>query len=152
MEIKPLDNQKHKEAILEHFNTMDEEGYYYRFNTAYNESFTEQYVERLGSDFCLAVWDKSKIVGFLHLPTFGSDVEVGISISKAYRGLGLSTGLLAFGLSSLRLRSVNTSLGTVSMHCNSQNRASIALGRKFGLEVVVEYQNFTKKEQQTRLF
>lgn len=80
------------------------------------------------------------LAGFLHIAINDNTAEVGISVLKEYQGNKLASAMMVMGLFMLKdkIAEENLDIDDVVMYCEANNPASINLGKKFGLKVIVE--------------
>jgi RimJ/RimL family protein N-acetyltransferase len=72
------------------------------------------------------------VVGTIHIAIINNtEVELGVMVSEAYRGLHISTKMMDFALNWCRNRGF---LG-IYMHCLSYNAPLLHLVKKYGLEI-----------------
>lgn len=102
---------------------------------------SDQVIDRLVSgmiehedlhDVLVAENEKLEIVGTIHIARMNEhQVELGIMVSEAYRGLGVANEMMEMALLYCR----NRGLYDVYMHCMSNNEAIMHLVKKKGLHI-----------------
>ena len=102
---------------------------------------SDQVIDRLVSgmiehedlhDVLVAENEKLEVVGTIHIARMNDhQVELGIMVAEAYRGMGVATEMMEMALLYCRNRSLND----VYMHCMSNNEAIMHLVKKQGLHV-----------------
>jgi RimJ/RimL family protein N-acetyltransferase len=76
--------------------------------------------------------DRLEVVGTIHLAIINDhEVELGIMVSEAYRGMGISTVMMDYVLNWCR----NRGFDSVTMFCLSYNSAVLHVVKKYGLEI-----------------
>lgn len=91
-------------------------------------------------------------VGFLHIGVQNKVAELGVSVLKKYQGYNLASAMVVMGLFLLEERPDAREIEEVVMYCDPQNTASIKLGKKFGLKVIVEGFGHNYEIAQTKEF
>ena len=80
--------------------------------------------------------DQLEIVGTIHIASLSDcEVEFGVMVSEAYRGLGISSQMMDYAMTYCQNRGLNH----VYMHCLGHNKPIIHLVEKYGLEITKEY-------------
>ncbi len=94
------------------------------------------------------------LAGFLHIAVGTNSAEVGISVLKEYQGNKLASAMMVMGLFMLKDKIAEDGLDIddVIMYCDANNPASINLGKKFGLKVIVEGYSNQYEIAQTKSF
>lgn len=129
----------------QHLLDLEESDRYLRFGSPLSDSAIENYVDGidLSVDTIFAVFDDHLNVSaaghFALLPEqpgggtlpAGDAAEFGLSVLKSARGRGLGTALFLRSAAHAR----NLSIGTLFMHCLSENRAMMRIARKAGMEI-----------------
>lgn len=106
-----------------------------RFGTELNDFAIHAYVMGLNFDRDTAFGvmdDDLRIVGAAHLVHCDDYAELGVSVLKSHRGLGIGAELLRRGHVHARNRGANA----LFMHCLRENGAMMHLARKQGMEIV----------------
>lgn len=162
--IRKIIASEQRENILMHYLLLDSNSLYQRFHSQFNEYAIKKYVDSIkDDDICIGIYlddvplreksatiaiqhninqnfNSNVLIGFLHLSFAEENAEIGLSIVKKYQGFGLSNVLMSMAISELYLEinAKDLKIKEVIMYCDASNKASIALGKKFGLKVVVE--------------
>lgn len=176
--IKKIVASQEQDNILKHYLLLDPQSLYQRFNSRFNDYTLKNYVSAIkDNDICIGIYlednqlknserlleqqykiesseDKNTLVGFLHLSFYEGGAEIGLSIIKKYQGFGLSNVLMSMAISELYLKinAENINIKEVVMHCDASNKASIVLGKKFGLKVIIENQCSSTVIEQSKRF
>ncbi len=123
-------------AVLEaHFLALDNADRRLRFGIPLGDAGVRAYVAGIDfeHDAAFAVsGDKLNLLGVAHLARAGDHAELGISVLRGDRGLGLGAALLERA----HLRARNWGLRRLFMHCLAQNEAMMHLARKQGMAIV----------------
>lgn len=83
-------------------------------------------------DVLVAENEKLEIVGTIHIARMNDhQVELGVMVSEAYRGMGVANEMMEVALLYCRNRGLND----VYMHCMSNNEAIMKLVKKKGLHI-----------------
>lgn len=136
-----------KRAILDHLLRLDTEDRYMRFFAAVNDDVLTLYVKdkmSLEESKAFGIYDpndRDKLIAFAHLTgeekiAYGCRAELGISIDKNFRNMGLASRLLDRVLTHCRAHGVNT----LFMSCLRQNVTMQRLAKRAGLRLVLDHQ------------
>jgi len=121
-------------ALLAHFLALDADDRRLRFGAPQSERALRQYVERIDFDHDAAFGvadEELKLLGVAHVARSGAHAELGISVLEGGRDRGIGSALLARA----HLRARNWGLGTLFMHCLTENAAMMRLARRQGMEI-----------------
>ncbi|MDO9600044.1 MAG: alpha/beta fold hydrolase [Azoarcus sp.] len=127
-------------AVTLHLLSLDEEDRALRFGSCTSDLTLLDYVHNLNfnRDVAEGAWDGGRLVGFAHLavyPEAGYPVgELGLSISRGYRGRGIAARLIRHAV----LRARRFRLTTMYIHYMRRNLAMTRLVRHLGLKVAYE--------------
>lgn len=127
-------------AVTLHLLSLDEEDRALRFGSCTSDATLVEYVQSLdfNRDVAEGVWNGGRLVGFAHLavyPEGGYPVgELGLSISRGYRGQGIAARLIRHAV----LQARRFRLTTMYIHYMRRNLAMTLLVRHLGLKVVYE--------------
>jgi RimJ/RimL family protein N-acetyltransferase len=134
--------------FLEHLIGLESADRYLRFGNPLSDGVIESYVKRIDfeRDTVFGVFDESlELVAAGHFARMAeaeagpelakSAAEFGLSVSENARGRGIGTAL--FVRAAIHAR--NLSVGTLFMHCLTQNSAMMRIARKAGMEISVGY-------------
>lgn len=159
--VKKITASIHQNEIINHYLLLDPKSLYERFNSRFNNYTITKYVESIkDDDICIGIYTKdielknkanefnlkdvkdNILIGFLHLSFEGTSSEIGLSLLQEYQGYGLSNVLMTMALSelALKIKKEKLMIEEVLMHCDSGNKASIFLGKKYGLKVIIDNQ------------
>jgi GNAT superfamily N-acetyltransferase len=129
--------ERNRAVLTRHFRELDPADRQLRFGTPISDSGIRAYVAGLEFDRSdvFAVFDDAlKIVGAIHVAYENASAEMGLSVLKAWRGLGVGDRL--FERATLHLS--NRFIRTVTMHCLRENEAIMHIARKNGMRIVTE--------------
>jgi len=130
-------NARHRRPLLRHFLELDAEDRHLRFGTALSGHAIRDYVGGLDfvqSDVLAVFDDRLRIVGAVHIAYGEDDAEMGLSVLRAFRGMGIGNAL--FRRATARL--ANRFVRIVRMHCLRENQPVMHLARKHGMRIVVD--------------
>lgn len=176
--LRKIIASEQRDNILMHYLLLDPNSLYQRFHSQFNDFAIKKYVDSIkDDDICIGIYlddvelkaqssviedqhNMSKrtssqiLIGFLHLSFSGENAEIGLSIIKKYQGFGLSNVLMSMAISELYLEinAKELKIKEVLMYCDASNKASIALGKKFGLKVVIENHSSCRVIEQVKKF
>jgi GNAT superfamily N-acetyltransferase len=105
-----------------------------RFGLPVQDASVVDYVARInfGRDAVFGVFDDElKLAGAAHLARAEDHAELGVSVLPAHRGRGIGGTLLERAHTHAR----NWGIGTLFMHCLSENAAMMHLARKQGMRI-----------------
>lgn len=135
--------EKDRERLLAHFIELGEEDRLLRFGQITPDHVIENYVRTLdfGRDTVFGVFDgRLQLVGVGHLaylPAEGDKrtAEFGVSVSESVRGQGIGTKLFERAA----IRSRNTHVTTLYIHCLSRNTTMMHIAKKAGMKIEYAY-------------
>jgi RimJ/RimL family protein N-acetyltransferase len=135
--------EKDRERLLAHFIALDEDDRLLRFGQVTPNHVIENYVRTLdfGRDTVFGVFDRHlRLVGVGHLaylPAEGDTrtAEFGVSVSESVRGQGIGTKLFERAA----IRSRNTHVTTLYIHCLSRNTTMMHIAKKAGMKIEYAY-------------
>jgi RimJ/RimL family protein N-acetyltransferase len=135
--------EKDRERLLAHFIALDEDDRLLRFGQVTPNHVIENYVRTLdfGRDTVFGVFDRHlRLVGVGHLaylPAEGDTrtAEFGVSVSESVRGQGIGTKLFERAA----IRSRNTHVTTLYIHCLSRNSTMMHIAKKAGMKIEYAY-------------
>ncbi len=122
--------------LAAHFLALGAEDRRLRFGVPISDPSVADYVERIdfGQDAVFGVFDDElNLAGAAHLARAEDHAELGVSVLQAHRGRGLGGVLLERAHTHAR----NWGIGTLFMHCLSENAAMMHLARKQGMRIAV---------------
>ena len=96
-----------------------------------------EYVARIdfGQDALFGVLDDElRLLGVAHVARSPTFAELGVSVLEGFRGRGIGAALLARA----HLRARNWGMGSLFMHCLTENAAMMRLARRQGMDIVTE--------------
>lgn len=96
-----------------------------------------EYVSRIdfGHDALFGVLDEElRLLGVAHVARAPTFAELGVSVIENFRGRGIGGALLARA----HLRARNWGVGSLFMHCLTENAAMMRLARRQGMDIVTE--------------
>ncbi|WP_114814996.1 GNAT family N-acetyltransferase [Paraburkholderia kururiensis] len=132
-----------RERLLTHFLALDEDDRLLRFGQVVPDHVIENYVRTLdfSRDTVFGVFDQQlQLVGVGHLaylPAEGDKrtAEFGVSVTESARGQGIGTRLFERAA----IRSRNTHVTTLYMHCLSRNSTMMHIAKKAGMKIEYAY-------------
>lgn len=132
-----------RERLLTHFLGLDEDDRLLRFGQVVPDHVIENYVRTLdfSRDTVFGVFDQQlQLVGVGHLaylPAEGDKrtAEFGVSVTESARGQGIGTRLFERAA----IRSRNTHVTTLYMHCLSRNSTMMHIAKKAGMKIEYAY-------------
>jgi RimJ/RimL family protein N-acetyltransferase len=135
--------EKDRERLLAHFLELGEEDRLLRFGQVTPDHVIENYVRTLdfARDTVFGVFDGGlRLVGVGHLaylPAEGNTrtAEFGVSVSESVRGEGIGTKLFERAA----IRSRNTHVTTLYIHCLSRNTTMMHIAKKAGMKIEYAY-------------
>ncbi|MFP3555146.1 GNAT family N-acetyltransferase [Paraburkholderia sp. SIMBA_049] len=136
-------SEKDRERLLAHFLELDEDDRLLRFGQVTPDHVIENYVRMLdfSRDTVFGVFDRQlQLVGAGHLaylPAEGDTrtAEFGVSVSESVRGQGIGTKLFERAA----IRSRNTHVTTLYIHCLSRNTTMMHIAKKAGMKIEYAY-------------
>ena len=134
---------KDREQMLTHFLSLDEEDRLLRFGQMVPDHVIENYVRTIdfGRDTVFGVFDHDlELIGVGHLAYLPADgdkrtAEFGVSVLESARGRGVGSKLFERAA----IRSRNTHVTTLYMHCLSRNARMMRIAKKAGMEINFAY-------------
>jgi len=132
-----------RDRLLGHFLALGNGDRLLRFGQAAPDYVIEKYVRSLDftRDTVFGVFDQQlELVGVGHLAYLPADgngrtAEFGVSVLESARGQGIGSKL--FGRASIRSR--NTHVTTLYMHCLSRNATMMHIAKKSGMKIEYAY-------------
>jgi RimJ/RimL family protein N-acetyltransferase len=129
--------------LLAHFLALDEDDRLLRFGQIVPDHVIENYVANLNfaNDVVFGVFDASlELIGVGHLaylPAEGDKrtAEFGVSVLESARGCGIGTKLFERAA----MRSRNTQVSELYMHCLSRNSTMMHIAKKSGMKIEYAY-------------
>ena len=120
--------------LAAHFLALNAEDRRLRFGLPISDASVADYVERIdfGRDVVFGVFDDElNLAGAAHLARAEDHAELGVSVLPAHRGRGIGAALLERAHTHAR----NWGIGTLFMHCLTENAAMMHLARKQGMRI-----------------
>ena len=132
-----------RERLLTHFLALDEDDRLLRFGQVVPDHVIENYVRNINfsNDKVFGVFGQSlELIGVGHLaylPAEGDKrtAEFGVSVLESARGRGIGTKLFERAA----MRSRNTHVSVLYMHCLSRNSTMMHIARKSGMKIEYAY-------------
>lgn len=132
-----------RDRLLTHFLTLDVDDRLLRFGQAAPDHVIENYVRSMDftRDTVFGVFDHQlQLVGVGHLAYLPADgngrtAEFGVSVLESARGQGIGTKLFERAA----IRSRNTHVTTLYMHCLSRNSTMMHIAKKSGMKIEYAY-------------
>lgn len=132
-----------RERLLSHFLSLDHEDRLLRFGQAAPDHVIENYVRGIDftNDTVFGVFDNQlQLVGVGHLAYLPADskgrtAEFGVSVLESARGQGVGSRLFERAA----IRSRNTQVTTLYIHCLSRNATMMHIARKSGMKIEYAY-------------
>ena len=132
-----------RERLLTHFLALDEDDRLLRFGQIVPDHVIENYVRSIdfARDTVFGVFDNQlQLVGVGHLaylPVEGDKrtAEFGVSVLESVRGQGIGSRLFERAA----IRSRNTHVTTLYMHCLSRNSTMMHIAKKAGMKIEYAY-------------
>ncbi|WP_321960217.1 GNAT family N-acetyltransferase [Paraburkholderia sp. J7] len=132
-----------RERLLAHFLTLDSDDRLLRFGQAAPDHVIEKYVRSMDftRDTVFGVFDHQlQLVGVGHLAYLPADgngrtAEFGVSVLESARGQGIGSKLFERAA----IRSRNTHVTTLYMHCLSRNSTMMHIAKKSGMKIEYAY-------------
>jgi RimJ/RimL family protein N-acetyltransferase len=132
-----------RERLLKHFIALDEDDRLLRFGQVVPDHVIENYVANIdfSRDTVFGVFDDQlSLVGVGHLaylPVEGKKrtAEFGVSVSESARGRGVGSRLFERAA----IRSRNTRVSMLYMHCLSRNATMMHIAKKSGMKIEYAY-------------
>ncbi|CAB3762174.1 GNAT family N-acetyltransferase [Paraburkholderia solisilvae] len=134
---------KDRERLLAHFLGLGEDDRLLRFGQIVPDHVIEHYVHAIDfyRDTVFGVFNRElELVGVAHLAYLPAQdgertAEFGVSVVESARGQGIGTKLFERAA----IRSRNTHVSTLYMHCLSRNRTMMHIARKAGMRIERAY-------------
>jgi GNAT superfamily N-acetyltransferase len=120
--------------LLAHFLALGPEDRRLRFGLPLSDDSIADYVARIdfGRDAVFGVFDDElNLAGAAHLARAEDHAELGVSVLPAHRGRGIGAALLERAHTHAR----NWGIGTLFMHCLTENAAMMHLARKQNMRI-----------------
>jgi RimJ/RimL family protein N-acetyltransferase len=132
-----------RERLLAHFLGLGEDDRLLRFGQFVPDHVIENYVRTLDfdRDTVFGVFNRElALIGVAHLAYLSSEsgertAELGVSVVESARGQGIGTKLFERAA----IRSRNTHVTTLYMHCLSRNKTMMHIARKAGMRIERAY-------------
>jgi GNAT superfamily N-acetyltransferase len=124
-------------ALYEHFLALGAEDRRLRFGTPLSDPTVRDYVARIdfGQDAIFGVLDDElRLLGVAHVARSSAFAELGVSVLEGFRHRGIGGALL----SRAHLRARNWGMGSLFMHCLTENAAMMRLARRQAMDIVTE--------------
>lgn len=121
--------------LLAHFLALEAEDRRLRFGLPLSDDSIAKYVASIdfGRDAVFGVFDDElHLAGAAHLARAEGHAELGVSVLPAHRGRGVGAALLERAHTHAR----NWGIGTLFMHCLTENAAMMHLARKQNMRIV----------------
>lgn len=122
-------------ALYEHFLSLATHDRRLRFGAPIGDFTVREYVARIDfeQDALFGVLDEElRLLGVAHVARAPGLAELGVSVLQGHRGRGVGGALLARA----HLRARNWSVGTLFMHCLTENAAMMRLALRQGMDIV----------------
>ena len=129
-ELTPFERPK----LAAHLIALDAEDRRLRFGLPVSDDTIRDYVARIdfGRDAVFGAFDDAlELAGAAHLARADRHAELGVSVLPAHRGRGIGGALLERAHTHAR----NWGIGTLFMHCLTENAAMMHLARKQGMRI-----------------
>lgn len=129
-ELTPFERPK----LAAHLIALDAEDRRLRFGLPVSDDTIRDYVARIdfGRDAVFGAFDDAlELAGAAHLARADGHAELGVSVLPAHRGRGIGGALLERAHTHAR----NWGIGTLFMHCLTENAAMMHLARKQGMRI-----------------
>jgi GNAT superfamily N-acetyltransferase len=126
--------RQERPKLAVHLLALDAEDRRLRFGLPVSDATIREYVERIdfGRDAVFGVFDDElNLAGAAHLARAEEHAELGVSVLPAHRGRGIGGALLERAHTHAR----NWGIGTLFMHCLTENAAMMHLARKQGMRI-----------------
>lgn len=126
-----------RSALVRHFLSLESNDRRLRFGTPLSDYSVQRYVECIDfeQDALFGVFDDDlTLLGVAHVARSPTNAELGVSVLEGFRGRGIGGALLARA----HMRARNWSVGTLFMHCLTENAAMMRLARRQGMDIVAE--------------
>ena len=126
--------RQERPKLAVHLRALDAEDRRLRFGLPVSDETIREYVERIdfGRDVLFGVFDDElNLAGAAHLARAEGHAELGVSVLPAHRGRGIGGALLERAHTHAR----NWGIGTLFMHCLTENAAMMHLARKQGMRI-----------------
>jgi len=120
--------------LAAHFLSLNAEDRRLRFGLPISDASVADYVERINfaRDAVFGVFDDElNLAGAAHLARAEDHAELGVSVLPSHRGRGIGAALLERAHTHAR----NWGIGTLFMHCLTENAAMMHLARKQGMRI-----------------
>ncbi|MEM5338558.1 GNAT family N-acetyltransferase [Paraburkholderia azotifigens] len=135
--------EKDRARLLAHFIELGEDDRLLRFGQVTPDRVIENYVRTLDftRDTVFGVFDRQlQLVGVGHLAYLPAEgdartAEFGVSVSESVRGKGIGTKLFERAA----IRSRNTHVTTLYIHCLSRNSTMMHIAKKAGMKIEYAY-------------
>jgi len=132
-----------RDRLLSHFLSLDRDDRLLRFGQAAPDHVIENYVRGIdfARDTVFGVFDHQlQLVGVGHLAYLPADskgrtAEFGVSVLESARGQGVGSKLFERAA----IRSRNTQVTTLYIHCLSRNATMMHIARKSGMKIEYAY-------------
>lgn len=132
-----------RERLLSHFLALDEDDRLLRFGQVVPDHVIENYVRNINfsNDKVFGVFGNSlELIGVGHLaylPAEGDKrtAEFGVSVLESARGRGIGTKMFERAA----MRSRNTHVSVLYMHCLSRNSTMMHIAKKSGMKIEYAY-------------
>lgn len=129
--------QGERGSLCEHFLALRTDDRRLRFGTPRGDYSVRDYVRRIDfeRDALFGVFnDELRLLGVAHLARAELHAELGISVLEGHRNRGIGGALLARA----HRRARNWRVGSLFMHCLTENAAMMRLARRQGMDIVTQ--------------
>ena len=127
--------QGERGSLCEHFLALKSEDRRLRFGTPLSDHSVREYVRRIDfeHDALFGVFDgELRLLGVAHVARADGHAELGVSVLERHRSRGIGGALLARA----HLRARNWCVGSLFMHCLTENAAMMRLALRQGMDIV----------------
>jgi RimJ/RimL family protein N-acetyltransferase len=136
---------KDRDRLIQHFESLDDDDRLLRFGQHTNNHVIENYVRGIDftNDVAFGVFDDAlRLVGVGHLAYMppredenGRTAEFGLSVLESARGTGVGSALFKRAA----IRSRNSKVTTLYMHCLAHNETMMHIAKKAGMDIRRDY-------------
>ncbi len=128
-------NAAHRNALRQHFTTLEGDDLRLRFGRAVRPEGLEAYANTLDfeRDAVSGVFANNlELAGVAHLALHSDDAEFGVSVLPEHRDTGIGKALFERAIAFAR----NHLIETLCMHCLAENAAMMHIARSSGMKIV----------------
>jgi len=129
--------QGERSSLCEHLLALNAADRRLRFGTPLGDYSVRDYVRRIDfeHDALFGVFDgELRLLGVAHVARADGHAELGVSVLEGHRNRGIGGALLARA----HMRARNWSVGSLFMHCLTENAAMMRLALRQGMDIVTE--------------